>query len=214
MGTIVCELILASKSPRRRELLKLLGHQFICQTSTIEEHTINGETPISHVTRLSELKARDVGASRKKGIIIGSDTIVVLCNEILGKPGSAEEAVDMLMRLQGQTHTVYTGFALYNAATGELFSSYEKTHVTMREMKRALAARYVDTGEPLDKAGAYGIQGYGAALITSIEGCFFTVMGLPVNRLMEALHTFSNGELGYFGVRSNTSNTFSSGMDT
>ena len=118
------------------------------------------------------------------------------------------------MRLQGQTHTVYTGFALYNAATGKLFSSYEKTHVTMRKMTRELAARYVDTGEPLDKAGAYGVQGYGAALITSIEGCFFTVMGLPVTRLMEALYTFSDGEFGYFGVRPNTSNTFSSETET
>ena len=200
-------LILASRSPRRRELLKLLGHPFICITSAVEEDTVTGELPEHHVTRLSELKARDVGAQRKNGIIIGSDTIVVLDSEILEKPASSGEAVDMLMRLQGQTHTVYTGFALYNTETRAIVTDYETTQVTMRSFTRDIAHKYVDTGEPMDKAGAYGIQGYGAVLITSIEGCYFNVMGLPLARLMEALHAFSGGTFRYFGPCENETTT-------
>ncbi|MFC1694058.1 Maf family protein [Candidatus Latescibacterota bacterium] len=197
------ELILASRSPRRREILKLLGHPFTCMEPTVDEDIINGETPSQHVLRLSELKALNVGSQRNNGIIIGSDTIVVIDDEIFGKPCSSEEAIEMLMRLQGQTHTVYTGFALYNAATGKIFSSYEATDVTMRSITYDMARRYVGTGEPLDKAGAYGIQGYGSALITSIHGCFFNVMGLPLARLMETLDKFDNREFGFFGVRRN-----------
>lgn len=180
--------------------MRLLGHPFICIPSNVKEHSINGEIPENHVIRLSELKARYVGEPRKNGIIIGSDTIVVLDKKILEKPGSPEEAVEMLMRLKGRTHTVYTGFALYDAETRKILSGYETTRVTMRNISRELAERYVDTGEPLDKAGAYGIQGYGAALVTSIEGCYFNVMGLPIARLMESLHAFTGGKFGYFGI--------------
>lgn len=194
------KLILASKSPRRRELMKLLGHPFISIASTVKENTIKGETPSQHVIRLSELKARDIGNKRDNSIIIGSDTIVVLDDEMLEKPDSSEQAVEMLMKLQDNTHTVFTGFALYDTATENLFSSYETTCVSMRKMTIELARLYVATGEPLDKAGAYGIQGYGAVLITSINGCFFNVMGLPLARLMDALYTFSGGKFRYFGV--------------
>ena len=194
------ELILASKSPRRRDLMKLLGHPFISIVSTVKENTIKGETPSQHVTRLSELKARDVGNKRENSIIIGADTIVILNDEILGKPDSSEQAVEMLMKLQDNTHTVFTGFTLYDTTTENLFSSYETSCVSMRKMTVELARLYVATGEPLDKAGAYGIQGYGAALINSINGCFFNVMGLPLARLMDALYTFSGGEFRYFGV--------------
>ncbi len=197
----MCELILASKSPRRRELMKLLGHPFICITSAVEENYVGGETPSEHITRLSESKALDVGTKRQDGIIIGSDTIVVLDKEIFGKPSSKTEAVEMIMRLQGRTHVVYTGFTLYNAMTKKMLSGYETTRVTLRSLTPELAKSYVDTGESLDKAGAYGIQGYGAALITSITGCFFNVMGLPLAKLTDALYTFSEGKFGYFGVQ-------------
>ena len=207
-------MILASKSPRRRELMELIGHPFTCIPSSVKENIVNDETPARHVTILSELKARDVGAHLENRIIIGSDTIVFLNNDIFEKSGSPEEAVEMIMKLQGHTHTVYTGFALYDTASSKIFSSYEKTHVTMRNITRDLAQRYVKTGEPLDKAGAYGIQGYGAALITSINGCFFNVMGLPISRLMEALYAFSEGKFGYFGARRNQSNTFTAGLHT
>lgn len=192
-------LILASKSPRRRKLLKLLGHPFTCTVSGVEETSVPGEAPSGHVTRLSREKAADIGKSLTGGIVIGSDTIVVLDGDIMEKPSSRDEAVGMIMRLQGHTHTVFTGFALYNAATGEMMSDYETTRVTMRPIERALAERYVATGEPMDKAGAYGIQGYGAALITGIEGCYFTVMGLPLAKLAAALRGFTRGEYDYFG---------------
>jgi len=198
----VCELILASQSPRRRELLQLLGHPFKVLVSGVEEELVDGETPADHVTRLAELKARDVGSRMEHGIVIGADTIVVLDNEILGKPSSPEEAVVMLMKLQGRTHIVYTGFALFDTSTGNMRSDYEATEVTMASMTERCAKRYVETGEPLDKAGSYGIQGYGATLVTSIDGCYFTVMGLPLAKLMKALYTFSDGRFGYFGISS------------
>lgn len=198
----MCELILASKSPRRRELLKLLGHPFKVLVSGIEENLLNGETPSGHVLRLSELKAKDVGSRLEKGFVIGADTIVVLDDEILGKPESPGEAVAMLMRLQGRTHKVYTGFALYNVKNELMMSDFEATYVKMREISESRAKSYVDTGEPLDKAGSYGIQGYGAALVSSVQGCYFTVMGLPLAKLMEALYTFSDGRFGYFGTAS------------
>ena len=194
------ELVLASKSPRRQELMRLLGHPFICITSNIEEDYVEGETPAQHVIRLSELKAVDVGGKNTRGIIIGSDTIVVLDNEIIEKPRSADEAVEMIMRLQGRTHNVFTGFAIYSTENKKIISGYETSEVTMREISLDIAKKYVDTEEPFDKAGAYGIQGYGAVLIKSVKGCFFNVMGLPLSRLMEALYTFSGGRYGYFGT--------------
>lgn len=195
----MCKLILASKSPRRRELLKLLGHPFQAAVSGIDENSIEGETPAQHVVRLSEQKARDVGSSLQNGIVIGSDTVVVLDGEIIGKPADPEEAAKMLMRLQGRTHNVFTGFALFDAGDGRLTSGFETTEVTLRKLTKDLIKQYIKTGEPLDKAGSYGIQGYGSALVTSIKGCYFTVMGLPLAQLMEALNTFSGGRYGYFG---------------
>ena len=192
-------LILASQSPRRRELLKLLGHPFDVVVSDVEETYINGETPAQHVVRLSELKACDVGKQFDNGIIIGSDTIVVLGGKILGKPSSPSDAENMLMSLQGHTHKVFTGFALYDAEDGRLISGFETTEVTMRKLTGDLIRQYVRTGEPLDKAGSYGIQGYGSSLVTSIKGCYFTVMGLPLAHLMEALSSFTDGQYGYFG---------------
>jgi septum formation protein len=197
----VCDLILASKSPRRQELLKLLGYPFKVIISSIEENVIEGESPAQHVVRLSEFKARDVGSHITSGIVIGSDTIVVLDNEILGKPVSSEEAAEMLMKLQGRTHRVFTGFALFDAESGSMVSDYETTEVTIRPLTMELIIQYIRTGEPLDKAGSYGVQGYGSALVTSIKGCYFTVMGLPLAKLMEALNTFSGGRFGYFGTK-------------
>jgi len=179
--------------------MKLLGHPFACIAPEVEEDVRPGESPERHVTRLSMRKAESVGAERTDGIVIGADTVVVLDGEIMGKPASPDEAVEMVMKLQDNTHTVYTGFALFDPSTRKVFSDHETTRVTMRRIPRELARRYVETGEPLDKAGAYGIQGYGAVLVTSIEGCYFNVMGLPLARLMEALYRFTDGGIGYFG---------------
>ncbi|MFA6472440.1 MAG: Maf family protein [Candidatus Latescibacterota bacterium] len=193
------ELILASKSPRRRELMKLIGHPFRSMTSDVEEIVIPGEKPSEHVLRLSELKAREVGNRVGAGIVIGSDTVVVIDGDILGKPGSEEEAAEMLSCLQGRTHTVYTGFALFDPERDALSTGFETTEVTMHKMSRDMIEKYIATGEPLDKAGAYGIQGYGAVLIPEIKGCYFNVMGLPLSKLMDALYRFSGGRYGYFG---------------
>ena len=196
----MCELILASKSPRRRKLMNLLGYPFRCITPDVEEDFVEGEKPDQHVIRLSELKAVSAGEQFDQGIIIGSDTIVVVDSEILGKPRSAEEALDTIMMLQGRTHYVLTGFTLYDSKTKKIFSSYETTEVTMRKISLDIAKKYIETNEPLDKAGSYGIQGYGAVLIKSVNGCYFNVMGLPLSSLMEALYTFSNGRFEYFGT--------------
>lgn len=198
------ELILASESPRRRDLLGLLGHPFRAVVPRADETAFPGETPAEHVVRLSELKAVEAGKRLGRGIVIGSDTVVVLDGDIIGKPDSPGEARAMLGRLQGRTHTVYTGFALHDAGDGRILSGWEATEVTMRPMDDDLIRRYVETGEPLDKAGAYGIQGFGAALVVSIRGCYFTVMGLPLARIAEALRIFTGGEYGYFGFREET----------
>ncbi len=181
--------------------MRYIGHPFEYIDPDVEELRVPGESPADHVTRLSLVKARKIGLDLADGIVIGSDTIVVLDNDILEKPANAAEAVEMLSRLQGRTHTVYTGFALYNAATRKYFFDYETTRVTMRPFDRGLAERYIATGEPMDKAGAYGIQGFGAVLIAGIEGDYFTVMGLPLARLMAALETFTGGGVPYFGIR-------------
>ena len=196
------ELILASKSPRRKQLLKLLGYPFRVMVSGIEENNINGELPSEHVIRLSIMKALDIGRKIDRGIVIGADTIVVLDGDILGKPATPEDAISMLMRLQGRTHKVYTGFSLYNVESEQKISDFESTDVTMHTMSEDCIHRYVQTGEPLDKAGSYGIQGYGSALVTSIHGCYFTVMGLPLAKLMESLHSFTGGRYSYFGTDS------------
>ncbi len=181
--------------------MKLLGHPFRCITSHAEETAIPGETPSEHVTRLSLLKAREVAAQVGEGMVIGADTVVVLDGEIMGKPDSEEEAFSMLSRLQGRTHTVYTGFAIHDAGSGWETAGYETTAVSIHPMDAGMIRDYIATGEPMDKAGAYGIQGYGAVLIPAIQGCYFNVMGLPLSRLMETLYSFTNGVYGYFGTK-------------
>ncbi len=193
------KLVLASQSPRRQELLKLLGHPFSVIPAHIEEKFFPGENPSEHVVRLAEAKAGRVAGMVSESMVIGSDTIVVIDGDILGKPGSRKEAFEMLMRLAGRTHDVYTGFALHDTVTGKVASGFEQTEVSMIPLSREIAEMYLDTGEPFDKAGAYGIQGYGSALIDSVKGCYFNVMGLPLTRLMKMLNTFSNGYFGYFG---------------
>ena len=194
-------LVLASQSPRRRELLALTGHPFDVIVSNVEETSVPGESPAGHVTRLASLKAADVASRLDDGIVIGSDTVVVLNGYLLEKPVSKEDAIDMLMSIQGHTHRVFTGYCIHDAADGRSIANYETTAVTMGPMTRAMAREYVATNEPMDKAGSYGIQGYGAVLVTSIEGCYFTVMGLPLAKLMQSLFDFTGGEFGFFGTR-------------
>ena len=175
--------VLASVSPRRRELLQLLGLTFEVSPSDIDETWRNGEAPAVHAERL----AREKAAARPVpgAAVIGADTIVVVDGEILGKPRDAAEARAMLRRLSGREHVVYTGVAV--ARDGRLASGIRQTTVRFHPLDDAAIAEYVATGEPLDKAGAYGIQGYGAVLVERIEGDYFTVMGLGLELLVELL---------------------------
>jgi septum formation protein len=179
-------LVLASQSPRRELLLKMLGLRFDVIPADVDETYRRGETAKAHAERLAREKARIVSARREDALVIGSDTVVVLERKVLGKPRDADEAIDTLMRLQGRTHRVETGIAI---ATPDqlLLSGVETVRVHFRPFDRALAEAYVRTGEPMDKAGAYGIQGFGAAIVERIEGDYFAVMGLPIGRLLALL---------------------------
>ena len=182
------QMILASASPRRRELLTQAGFAFEIKVSDVEE-TVTEKEPEKIVEELAERKADAAAASEADALIIGADTIVAVDGKILGKPHSREEAFAMLSLLQGRTHQVYTGVALVSKAAGEekrkIFS--EKTDVVMYPMTEREIWEYIDTGEPMDKAGAYGIQGRAAVYIQKIDGDYNNVVGLPIARLYQEL---------------------------
>jgi septum formation protein len=173
-------LVLASGSPRRRELLAALGIPFTVVVSNEPEPLLEGRAPREQAVQLALRKARAVAAVTAEGWVLGADTIVVLDGEILGKPADPADAVAMLQRLRGRNHEVYTGLALVNASTGDEYPFSVPAVVAMRDASDDEIAAYVATGEPLDKAGAYGIQGKGGALVANFEGCFNTIVGLPL----------------------------------
>jgi septum formation protein len=185
-------LILASGSPRREILLRQTGLEFDVEPSGAEETIPEGVPPRELAERLAVEKARLVVARRFSGLVIGADTVVVLKGRILGKPADASEAAEMLRSLSGREHQVITGIAVIDAASGEMRSDAVSTVVKFAPLSQDAIDRYVATGEPLDKAGGYGIQGFGALLIERIDGCYFNVVGLPLRRLAELL-----GELGH-----------------
>ncbi|MGH7553881.1 MAG: Maf family protein [Longimicrobiales bacterium] len=175
-------LILASRSPRRAQLLRMLGLHFDVLPSEVDETYRPGEEPGEHAERLAREKASAVANARPDALVIGCDTVVVIDGKVLGKPRDVEDAVRMLMVLQGREHVVATGVAV--ASNADVSSGVERVNVRFRGFDEDFARAYVATGEPLDKAGAYGIQGYGATLVDRIEGDFFAVMGLPIVRLV------------------------------
>ncbi len=195
-------LILASSSPRRRELLTQAGYRFEVHPAHIPEDARPGENPIAYVTRLAREKAetvfRDLTAARPKPeengqclVVLGADTTVALDNTILGKPEDARDAARMLRLLSGRTHRVITGVAVVTAKGAEVAA--EATAVRFLTLSDAEIAGYVAGGEPMDKAGAYAIQGHAARWIPRIEGCYFNVMGLPlalVCSLLESRKSF------------------------
>lgn len=174
--------ILASQSPRRRELLALVGIPHEVMPADIDETQWPGEEPVPHAERLAREKAQRIATMVPEALVIAADTIVVLDGDVLGKPASAAEAIETLGRLSGRTHTVHTAVAV--ARRGELRSGVESVEVTFRPLDASTIARYVATGEPMDKAGAYGIQGYGATIVERIHGDYFAVMGLAIGRLV------------------------------
>ena len=184
-------LVLASASPRRRRLLERLGLRPEVEPAEVDERARAGESPTSYVTRLALEKARAVANRKTASFVIGGDTAVVLDDEILGKPEGEERAIEMLLRLQGRTHRVETGVAVV-APGGASAAAVVGTDVRFMPFDRGRAEAYVATGEPLDKAGAYGIQGYGSVLVEEIHGDYFAVMGLPTARLIALLE-----ELGW-----------------
>ena len=176
-------IVLASSSPRRKQLLELLGLTFEVLPADIDETWRNGEAPGVHAERLARGKAAAV--ARPEALVVGADTIVVIGGEILGKPRDAAEARAMLRRLSGRDHEVFTAVAV--AWRGKTAAGTSRTAVHVRALDDETIAAYVATGEPLDKAGAYGIQGYGAVLVERIEGDYFTVMGLGLGLFVDLL---------------------------
>jgi septum formation protein len=185
-------LVLASMSPRRRELLEQVGLRFDVSPADVDEAALPGEDAIRHVERLALEKARVVAARRPDAVVLAGDTVVVVDGEILVKPRDAADAVDMLLRLQGRTHRVETGIAMVAPGGVELLEVVG-ADVRFRAFDREFATAYVATGEPMDKAGAYGIQGYGAVLVEGVDGDFFAVVGLPVARVVGMLETLGWG---------------------
>lgn len=184
-GDVMQRLILASSSPRRKELLENLHLAFEISSSDADESF--GEE-LSPSEAVMELAARKSGAVSKKfpdSFIIGADTVVVYEGLILGKPGDRKEASEMLRILSGNTHTVYTGVSIITPEKEARF--YEKTDVTFWELSDEEIDTYIKSGEPFDKAGGYGIQGFGSMLVRQIEGDYYTVVGLPVSRLVREL---------------------------
>ncbi|HEX6052332.1 MAG TPA: nucleoside triphosphate pyrophosphatase [Gemmatimonadaceae bacterium] len=180
--------VLASSSPRRRELLSLIGIAHAVSPAELDERVLPGEAPEPHAARLAESKAAAVAerlGDDSDVVVIGADTIVVVDGDILGKPGDEATAAAMLRRLSGRSHTVFTAVAV--AREQRLVSGVESVDVRFRVLSDADIARYIATGEPMDKAGAYGIQGYGATIVEGIVGDYFAVMGLALGRLVRLL---------------------------
>jgi len=183
-------IILASNSPRRKELLQQLGILFTVSPTKTDERVIADEKPETYAVRVASDKAAVASQKAKKGIVIAADTIVVVDEAILGKPVHAQDAVRMLMLLQGRMHLVMTGIAVMDATSKKMMTGLSVTKVWFRVLTEAEIQSYVKTGEPLDKAGAYGIQGKGALLVDRIEGCYFNVVGLPISLLGKMLGAF------------------------
>ena len=187
--------ILASNSPRRKNLLENLGVSFEVMASDIDENIDPTSNPYEVASRLAHEKAKDIAARvKEEAIIIAADTIVV-AGEILGKPKDEVDAYTMLRALSGRSHKVVTGIAVINSVTNKTAVDYSVTNVYFKELSDAMIYKYIASGEPMDKAGAYGIQGKAALFVDKIEGDYFNVVGMPLNKLQEILSEFFNMSL-------------------
>jgi len=195
MSQSISRLVLASSSPRRKELVASLNHSLpvIIFSTDVDELVDTSWKPAEIVEQLSLRKARAAIERMEEdsvSLVLGADTIVVLDGEVLGKPKDEADAKSMLLRLQGRTHEVYSGVALIRSSDGYELSAHRVTKVQMKSLSEDQINRYVATGEPNDKAGAYGIQGLGATIVERIEGCYFNVVGLPLSLLADMLAQF------------------------
>ncbi len=180
-------LILASASPRRRELLALAGLDFTVIPGDVDEIQHDGETPADQVRRLARAKALGIAEGRPEDWVLGADTLVVIDNLVMGKPRDREEAGRMLRLLSGRTHQVLTGYCLVNLAADILHLDHAVTEVTFETLTEDQINAYLDSGEPQDKAGAYAIQDLGAALVERINGSYTNVVGLPLSQVLRLL---------------------------
>ncbi len=186
---VVPPIVLASQSPRRAQLMELIGLPFMVEPADVDETYPPDEEPEAHAGRLAREKAQVVAGRRPDALVVGSDTVVVVDGDVLGKPRDEEHAVAMLMRLAGREHRVLTGVAvaappLDSGAPLRVVSGVEAVRVWFRSFDEATAREYIGTGEPMDKAGAYGIQGYGATIVERVDGDYFAVMGLALGRMI------------------------------
>ncbi len=182
---ITPRVILASASPRRRELLDLVGIAYVVEPADIDETYRDGEEAAAHAERLAREKGAAIAARNLDAVVIAADTIVVIDGLVLGKPRDEADAARMLSMLGGQTHVVLTAVAVMYR--GRMRSGVESVLVTFRALDRERIGAYIATAEPMDKAGAYGIQGFGATMVERIDGDYFAVMGLPLARMVDLL---------------------------
>lgn len=189
--------VLASQSPRRREILTSAGIPFEVRASGVDEVRLPGEEPAAYVLRLASEKAQ-VAVRDEREFVLAADTTVVCEGEVLEKPGGFEDACRMLTLLSGREHEVLTGVCLYHA--GRHWSAVETTRVRFLPLSQLEIRAYVSTGQPMDKAGAYGIQGLASRYIDRIEGCYFNVVGLPVSRVWRLLREAGYGDPGGSGA--------------
>ena len=189
--TISGRLILASASPRRIEMMKLMGLVFEVVPSGIDEDTRRGETPREHALRLSGEKALAVARLHPDAWVLGADTIVIIDREVLGKPGSPPEAQSMLEKLSGRAHEVFTGFSIAGRGKGILARQVVESTVHFREIAPDEMAWYIAAEEPYDKAGGYAVQGMGAFFVREIRGSYTNVVGLPLCEVVDALRGLS-----------------------
>ena len=180
-------IILASESPRRKYLLEQTGLHFSVVPSAFDEGSLAPGDPIDTVTTLAEAKAAEVAKRFPDSWVIGADTIVSINGQILGKPSSENEALQMLQQLSGHTHQVFTGFCICCRSKNRQISDCVSTDVTFKELTKDEIQWYIQTREPFDKAGAYGIQGFAGLFISGIEGDYYTVLGFPLHRFYQQL---------------------------
>ena len=189
-------IVLASQSPRRIDLLKRIIPDFEVKVSNINEDTNGTIVPWTLVEELSYRKAGHIANQVSDGIIIGADSVVVLHSKILNKPKDVNDAFDMLSLLSGKVHQVYTGFSIIKKPQRTVIRDYEVTHVKFRNLETREIEQYIQSGQPLDKAGAYGIQDDGAVFVESINGCYYNVVGLPITKVFLALKKILKEEEG------------------
>ena len=192
-------IILASASPRRKEILENINVKFDIVKSDIDEVILEDELPPQVVMRLAFEKSMDVAKSNQESLVIGADTIVVFNNTILGKPKDKEDARNTIKLLSGNTHEVITGISLINLSANKKIIDYVVSKVKIKDLSEDDINDYINTGESLDKAGAYGIQGYGSLLIEEIQGDYFNIVGLPISKLSDLVKTHFDINFFYGG---------------